>query len=48
MTHARESYIENLNSYAKTMAKWMKEWTEMIDNIDDKIAAAGRVQRKHQ
>ena len=38
----RESNIENLNSYAKTMAKWMSEWTEMIDNIDDKIAAAGQ------
>ena len=43
MTHTCDSYIENLNSYAKTMAKWMTEWTEMIDNIDDKIAAAGQV-----
>ena len=42
MTHMLESHIENLNSYAKTMAKWMTEWTEMIDNIDDKIAAAGQ------
>ena len=33
---------ENLNTYAKTMAKWMLEWTELINNIDDKIAASGQ------
>ena len=24
------------------MAKWMLEWTELINNIDDKIAASGQ------
>ena len=34
--------------YAKTMAKWMKEWMDMINTVDDIIADNGMMTHNFQ
>ena len=32
---------DELNLYANNMGKWMKEWMEMVETVDDIIASNG-------